>query len=272
LTAQGLQADLRRRYLDLLKLTLTRLATEDRSLNPEALSRRHRLQQRLLLQKRELPLSPELRAQGRDWPLHAETMVGLRRLENLEDAIATVIRDDVPGDLIETGTWRGGAAIFMRAVLVAYGDETRTVWVADSLAGLPEPNPNLYPLDHGDRHHTIRELAVSLEEVRGNFARYGLLDEQVKFLPGWFQDTLPHAPIDRIALLRLDGDMYESTIVALDALYPKLSPGGFVVVDDYALERCRAAVDDFRRLHEIAEPLQQVDWTGVFWRIRLATQ
>lgn len=265
-TGHGLEPELRRRYLDLLKLTLTRLGTEDESRIPEGLSRRSRLKRRVLLQRRRLPLSRELREQGRDWPVHAETMIGLRRLDNLEDAIATVIRDDVPGDLVETGVWRGGASIFMRAGLAAYGDQDRTVWVADSFAGLPEPDPIRYPLDRGDRHHTIRELAVSLEEVRGNFARYGLLDERVRFLPGWFQDTLPTAPIDRIAVLRLDGDMYESTVVALDALYPKLSAGGFVLVDDYALPTCRAAVDDFRRSHQILQPLQQVDWTGVYWR------
>ena len=111
------------------------------------------------------------------------------------------------------------------------------------------------------------ELAVSLEQVQANFARYGLLDEQVRFLPGWFRDTLPTAPIRRLALLRLDGDLYESTWIALESLYPKLSPGGFAIVDDYgAIPACRAAVDEFRAAERITESLIEIDWTGVYWR------
>ena len=140
----------------------------------------------------------------------------------------------MPGDLIETGVWRGGAAIFMRGVLAAHGDP-RTVWVADSFQGLPKPEPRSIPGRRGRRALAAGLLAVSLDEVKANFGRYGLLDDQVRFLPGWFRDTLPTAPIERLAVLRLDGDLYESTIVALESLYPKLSPGGFVVVDDYAL-------------------------------------
>jgi O-methyltransferase len=115
-------------------------------------------------------------------------------------------------------------------------------------------------------HWTFTPLAISADEVRGNFERYGLLDEQVCFLEGFFQDTLADAPIDQLAVLRLDGDMYESTIVALEALYPKLSPGGYLIVDDYALPGCRQAVDDYRRDNGISEPLQEVDWTGRFWQ------
>jgi O-methyltransferase len=115
-------------------------------------------------------------------------------------------------------------------------------------------------MDAGDPHWTFAELAVSLDEVRANFARYGLLDEQVRFLPGWFRDTLPGAPIERISVLRLDGDMYESTWVALEALYPKLARGGYVVVDDYLnIAACRAAVDDFRRANTIADAIHEID-------------
>ena len=88
---------------------------------------------------------------------------------------------------------------------------------------------------------------MPLEHVKENFQRYGLLDEQVRFVKGWFRDTLPHVPIERLAVLRLDGDLYESTIQALDGLYHKLSPGGFVIVDDYGnVPACRQAVNDFR--------------------------
>jgi O-methyltransferase len=143
----------------------------------------------------------------------------------------------------------------------------RTVWVADSFAGLPAPDAQRYAADAGDRHHEQSALAVSLEQVQENFRRYDLLDEQVRFLPGWFRDTLPAAPIDRLAVLRLDGDMYESTTDALTVLYPKLSDGGFCIIDDYgAIPGCRAAVEDYRAAHGLTEPITEVDWTGVYWR------
>ncbi len=162
----------------------------------------------------------------------------------------------MPGDFIETGVWRGGASIFMRAVLKAYRDTTRTVWVADSFQGLPKPDAKRYPADAGDRHWSYSELAVPLEVVKANFARYGLLDDQVRFLVGWFRDTLPPglARSGRFAVLRLDGDLYESTMDALTNLYPKLSVGGFAIIDDYgAVPACKAAVEDFRAQQGITE-------------------
>jgi O-methyltransferase len=156
----------------------------------------------------------------------------------------------------------------MRAVLKAYGDRRRLVWAVDSFAGLPKPDPVHYPEDADDcLWESNQYLGVSLENVRGNFARYGLLDEQVRFLKGWFKDTLPGAPIERVAVLRLDGDMYESTMDVLNHLYWRVSDGGYVIVDDYgALKNCKAAVDDFRKRHNIIDPVHQVDWTGVYWR------
>ena len=114
---------------------------------------------------------------------------------------------------------RGRLCIYMRGILAAHAVKNRTVWVADSFAGLPKPDETLYPADKGDTHHIFDELSVSLDEVKDNFQRFGLLDEQVAFLPGWFKDTLPQAPIDQLAVLRLDGDMYGSTIETLQALY-----------------------------------------------------
>jgi O-methyltransferase len=212
------------------------------------------------------PDRTDARQEGRDWPIEAETMVGLKRLDNLQHCVTSVIRDGVPGDLIETGVWRGGSSIFMRAVLKAYGDCSRKVWLADSFRGLPQPDPARYPVDRGDTLWTYQELAISLEEVKANFSRYGLLDEQVEFLPGWFRDTLPAAPINRLAILRLDGDLYESTTDALSALYHKVSPGGFIIVDDYGLPTCRAAIEDFRRARGITDLIHQIDWTGAFWQ------
>jgi len=204
---------------------------------------------------------------GLDWPEHAETMVGLRRLDNVERCIADVLERGVPGDLVEAGAWRGGTTIFMRAMLAAHGDRDRRVWVADSFQGLPAPNAEAFPADARLDYTRYPELAVGVERVKANFARYGLLDDRVRFLPGWFRDTLRTAPIERIALMRLDGDLYESTIDALDALYPRLAVGGYCLIDDYgALAACRQAVDDFRASQGISEEIQTVDWTGAFWR------
>jgi O-methyltransferase len=264
-------------YLDLLKKCLTRyqFGEDHVPVVPQRGTLKHLLFQpvrRWLAGKdmeivRHVPFDPETRAQGRDWPAQAESMIGLRRLDNLQDCITDVLRRGVPGDLIETGVWRGGATIFMRAVLEAYGDRERRVWVADSFAGLPKPDPERWPAEAGDEHWTREQLAIPVEEVRANFERYGLLDERVEFLVGWFKDTLPSAPIERLAVLRLDGDMYGSTMDALQALYPKLSPGGYVIVDDYgAIPQCKEAVTDFRAAHGIIDPLEWVDWTGVYWR------
>lgn len=208
-----------------------------------------------------------LRLEGRDWPRDAHTMIGRKRLDQLDVCCRAVLNDDVDGDFLEAGVWRGGASIFMRGVLAAMGVINRRVWVADSFCGLPPPDEKSFPADTGSQFHEFKELAVPLEDVRNYFDRYGLLDEQVVFLKGWFRETLPAAPIERLALLRLDGDMYESTWQTLEALYPKLSPGGFVIVDDYGcIPPSRQAVEDYRARHGIAEPITPIDWTGVYWR------
>lgn len=219
------------------------------------------------LARRRRP-SEEERREGRIWPRCADTMIGLKRLDNLHHCVETVLREGVPGDLIETGVWRGGSCILMRGILAARGDRTRRVFVADSFAGLPPPDAATWPADRGDRHFAIPGLAIPREEVEGNFRRYGLLDDRVVFLEGWFKDTLPRAPVERLAVLRLDGDMYGSTMDALVNLYPKLSPGGFCIVDDHALEGCRAAVADYRREHAVTEEILPIDWTGAYWRKR----
>src|ERR1041384_3856983 len=172
-------------YLDTLEQVLVGAIYEDPAQDPWSENR----------------FDPERRAGGRDWPLRAHTMIGSRRLHNLRELTECVLQENVAGDLIETGAWRGGACILMRAVLAAHGVRNRRVFVADSFAGLPKPDPANFPADAGDIHHTYPVLAVSLEEVKKNFERYGLLDEQIVFLKGWFKDTLPGASIDQLAIL-----------------------------------------------------------------------
>ncbi len=264
-------------YLDLLKKCLTRYLFGEtwRPIDPPIHSLKWALyvplQKLLSLASIQLvrpkPFDVAARAEGRDWPYDAETMIGLKRLDNLQFCITDIVRRKIPGDLIETGVWRGGSTIFMRAVLKVLGDKARTVWVADSFQGLPKPNAAKYQADAGDTLWSAKRLAISLEQVKSNFARYGLLDDQVRFLVGWFSETLPTATISQLSLLRLDGDMYESTMDALRALYHKVSVGGYVVVDDfYAMRACEAAVEDFRREKGISDPIKRIDWTGVFWQ------
>jgi hypothetical protein len=204
----------------------------------------------------------------------AVSMLSLHRLDHLQSCIEDVLAHDIRGDLIETGVWRGGATIFMRAALKAYGAIDRSVWVADSFEGLPEPDAEKFPLE-AKAHQgpvmtkTYKHFAVGIEEVQRNFRAYGMLDEQVRFIKGWFKDTLPNAPIEALSILRLDGDFYESTRDPLINLYDKLSIGGYVIIDDYGETTwtyCRKAVDEFRQERGIAESLVRVDAGCYFWR------
>lgn len=207
------------------------------------------------------------REEGRDWPVFAQTMMGCRRMANLRACVQSVVADGVHGDLIEAGAWRGGAGILMRGILHAYGVTDRDVWVADSFAGLPRPDADGHPADANADWHEWSQLAVTRAEVEANYKRYGLLDERVHFLEGWFSETLPGVANRSWSVVRLDGDMYGSTMEALTNLYPGLSDGGFVIVDDYfALEPCRQAVEDYRLQNGVTEPIQRIDWTGAFWR------
>lgn len=242
-----------RLYLNLLKKVLINLIYQDPNVTPNY----------------PLAFNPSLRLIGRDHPRDAHTMIGMARLDNLHMLAEQVLKNGIAGDFVETGVWRGGASIFLRGVLKAYENHDKRVWLADSFAGLPEPNAQKYPLDSGWDMSKWEYLKVSLEQVQEHFRRYDLLDERVMFLKGWFKDTLPTAPIERIAILRLDGDLYESTMDSLTALYAKVSPGGFVVVADYLIiPPCRSAVDEFRASNRIVGELMPIDRDAVYWQKR----
>ena len=210
--------------------------------------------------------NPEARINGIDWPTYADSMIGLKRMDNIEYCVSKVIAENVPGDFIETGVWRGGSCIFMAALLKENNITNRNVWVADSFEGLPKPDVEKYAEDKGDIHYIHPELAISMDTVKGNFNKYGLLSDNIKFLKGWFKDTLPTAPIEQLAVLRLDGDMYESTMDGLVNLYPKLSKGGYLIVDDWGVvEACKKAVLDYRKQHNINDEIIDIDGSGVYW-------
>ena len=204
----------------------------------------------------------------------ALSMIGKRRMHQLRTATEIVLGENVPGDFIEAGVWRGGASIFMRGVLKVHGVTDRVVWAADSFEGLPAPDAEQFPLEAKVQSGPVMQklyhnLAAGLEVVKRNFAAYGLLDDQVKFLKGWFKDTLPTAPTGPLSLIRLDGDFYESTRDGLDSLYDRLSAGGYVIIDDYGQDSwtyCRKAVDEFRAERHIEDPLIAVDSTCSYWQ------
>jgi O-methyltransferase len=263
-------------YLDLMKKVLTRalLATgmERHTIRPRGpksrlLSRLNRAIARFGLEAVRLTPSCaedylESGHEAGNRVEDAETMLGTRQLDHMQQCIVDVLTRGVPGDLIETGVWRGGMTIFMRAVLMAHHVTDRKVWAADSFAGLPSVNRQH---DTFDWHRG--DMAVSLEIVKNNFARYGMLDEQVVFLKGFFGETLPTAPIRQLSILRVDADLYESTMDALRNLYSALSVGGYAIFDDYQnLPDCRRAIDEFRRSEGITEEICRIDKRAVYWR------
>lgn len=251
---------LRVAYLDLLKLCLCDLAGTGTSSVA-------RTQQGHVMSRELTGDQLRMRAAGMDWPLHGLTMVGLRRLDDLQACVESVVRDGVPGDLLEAGSWRGGASLLMRATLNTLGQDERTVVVADSFQGFPEASGDLskgYDLSLDLAGCDF--LAVPLEEVKETFARFGC-DQNVRFVPGFFQDTLPGLTGGSWSIVRLDGDTYEAVWTGMESLYGGLEAGGYLIVDDYlSLDRCREAIDDFRRSHGIAEPIEEVDWSCIRWR------
>lgn len=255
------------------------------------------------------------RMMGEDGPTEAQTIIGLCRLDNIRFCVQQVLRDNVPGDLVEAGVFRGGAAVFMRAVLKAHNVTDRRVFACDTFTPIAPKRPNwfLIPILQGfaaipsrrwrrwlffllQTHlsdatsfpycenpeedlieflmwHIRNPAAIptaggcSVEEVRSLFARYGLLDGQVVFLKGFFADTFPTAPLSQVSVMRLDGDTYESTRDAITLLYPKLSPGGYCIIDDYyAYKDCRRAVDEYRGACAITDEIVPIDNLAVYWR------
>lgn len=217
-----------------------------------------------LLGLQRVEYSEKKRRDGEDWPVTAETMVGLTRLDQLHAALDHVVRNAIPGDLLEAGVWRGGAGIFMAAYLEIYGLENKKVFLADSFRGLP-PASARYGADAGSKLSKYRYLAVSREEVVNNFRKYDVSTDHVRFLEGFFGESLPTADCKSLALLRMDGDMYESTIDILANLYHKVSGGGVIIVDDWGIPACQQAVRDFLGENEAIVDFHKIDESSVYF-------
>ncbi len=249
--APNLARTLSTRYLDLVEAALTGVLYEDAPMPAWGFT----------------TFDPVAREHGRDWPSTALTMVGTRRLRNFRTLVERVLHDGIPGDILETGVWRGGACIMARAVLAAHGVTDRRIVLADSFQGLPPGDGERFPEDAGSDLHTFEALAVSADTVRANFRKFGLLDDQVLLIEGFFEQTMPTLALDRIAVLRLDGDMYGSTVAVLEGAYDKVSPGGWIIIDDYEVVwASKQAVTDFLARRGLVPTFQPIDGVGVFFQ------
>jgi|GEM_PF-577779 len=274
----------RRRYLYLLKKSLLNLFYPEHELRIQHL-RRHPMpldhsnghmrllrdiRQHLSEEYQDLVISRNAAGLSSKTPyLFSQTMAGMAALDNIEHCTQVIFSQAIPGDFIEAGVCRGGASIFMRALQRAYGEDRRRVWLADSFQGLPSPKagPDVES-GHDWSDASMPWFACSLDLVRDAFLSYGLLDAGVHFLKGWFPQPLRDERIERLALLRVDADMYESTRHVLETLYDKVSVGGFVIVDDYGfLPECRRAVDEFRASRGITALITLVNHSCAFWRV-----
>jgi len=202
-------------------------------------------------------------------------MTSLERCLNLWALCQRVIDRKIPGVFVECGVWRGGSALIMGTILKRTGQQ-RLLHLFDSFQGLPEPGAEdgTEAVEYSDgktegRLIPVAKCDASLDLVKTALFRDGGLNAAaVRFHVGWFQDTLPIAARDLgpVAVLRLDGDWYASTQVCLEHLYPLLSPGGVLILDDYyCWEGCKKATDEYRARHGIATPLVQVDAACCYW-------
>lgn len=209
-------------------------------------------------------LSVPTRSVGGDWPVFGLTMIGNARMDNIRTLLERVDREHISGDFMECGVWRGGGSIFARAV-ISTSSVKRDVWLADSFEGLPKPRKSALSKDDAF-WSGMSYLRVSLEDVRTNIEAFGLLDSSVHFCKGFFVDSLPTCRPERIAVLRMDGDMYESTLDQLYNLFPRVSVGGFIIVDDWTIEYCKRAITDFWNWHGLVVTPVKIDDSSMYWQ------
>jgi len=193
-------------------------------------------------------------------------------IQNTFELALAALDQGVPGDLVECGVFAGSQAAVMARALVRRGDRARRVHLFDSFAGIPQAGP----MDDatitdliGPGDGSLRTTGVSacpLAQVRKNMAVWGVPEELLIYHEGWFQEVLPKTQMWPIALLRLDGDLYESTRVCLEHLYPRVSVGGYVIIDDWALTGCRKAVREYLSALGESPAIEAVpDGMGVVW-------
>ena len=188
------------------------------------------------------------------------TLLTKSQLDLVETAVLMVEDQRVPGDFLEAGIWRGGVIVLMRALLDAYGIKDRRIFAADSFAGIPK---NVRVVDDPVDQWSDRWIAP-LGEVRQNIERYGLLDDRIRFIPGFFADSLKQLAGETFALVRLDSDSYDSVEISLEYLYPLMPKGAVMIIDDWHLVGCRQAVEAYRAKHGIEDPILEQEGNA-YW-------
>jgi hypothetical protein len=201
------------------------------------------------------------------------TMTSVERMYALWDAVRHVCRRGIPGDIVECGVWRGGSAMVAALTLAQEEDTERRLWLYDTFAGMSEPSERdvtIHGMSARDNWQSISTTpgdptmaAASLSEVQANMTSTGIAENRVEYVKGPVEQTIPSTIPDRIALLRLDTDWYESTRHELEHLWDRVEPGGVLIVDDYGhWAGARQAVDEFFARHKDAPLLARVDYTG----------
>ncbi len=214
-----------------------------------------------LLQLQEAKTEDQLvgRINGLHWSGY--TMIGLRRLDNLEYCIQQVVTNKIPGAIVEAGVWKGGACIFANACLQQL-QETRNIYVCDAFKGIfPKPTNEM---DEWTEKNDFSPLSVSLDKVQENFRKFSLLTPNVIFKEGWFSDTLPSIT-EPVAILRIDGDTYQSTMDTL-ILEPQVPSGGYIIMDDWAIASSQKAFLDYFKGAVTEKDVIPVDSLSVFWK------
>jgi predicted O-methyltransferase YrrM len=202
------------------------------------------------------------------------TMTSPERLWSLRQSVRYVVENDIPGDLVECGVWRGGSAMAMALTLSELGDSTRRIWLYDTFSGMTEPTTSDVDTRTGRSARQIlsrtkrREgrnvwCIAGVDDVRSNVLSTGYPSSLVRFVEGDVVETLQTQRPDSIALLRLDTDWYESTKAELEHLYPLLVPGGVCIIDDYGhWAGARRAVDEYMGAHALTPLVHRIDYTG----------
>jgi len=197
------------------------------------------------------------------------TMTTNERVLALCESVRYVVKHSVPGDIVECGVWKGGSMMAAAHVLMALGEERR-LWLFDTFEGMPPPTtvdvnyvgqPAVELMERSDKNTAW--ILGTLEEVRHNLSLTGYPDHHVSYIKGKVEDTIPENAPEHIALLRLDTDWYESTYHELQHLFPRLSVGGVLIVDDYGhWAGARKAVDQYMEQNKLRLLLQRIDYTG----------
>ncbi len=190
------------------------------------------------------------------------------QMYNIIDCVEQALHDNIPGDLFEAGSWKGGMGILMKEILRRHDNHERQVWLADAWGQEFPAAVTDNDLDISPILNRLFVGSVTRDSVESNFREFLLYDDKVNLIEGYFKYTLPNVAVDSIAVLRLDADLYNSTMDALNHLYAKVSAGGYIIVDDYGIELCdcKQAIHDFRDKHGINDPIHMVDLQCAYWR------